>query len=57
MRWLLLVLLISLVGLLVAALGLARFIWRQRARRGSKPSTADAQVSEQPNGNDVKTRR
>jgi hypothetical protein len=31
------VLLVSLVGLLIAAAGLARYIWLQRARIRSKP--------------------
>ncbi|MGD0801971.1 MAG: hypothetical protein ABR906_11705 [Terracidiphilus sp.] len=38
MRWLLIALLVSLVALLIAAAGGARYIWMQRARRRSKPS-------------------
>jgi hypothetical protein len=45
MRWLLLILLISVVGMLVAAFGLARHILRQRARRGSKSPGAQAKAS------------
>jgi uncharacterized iron-regulated membrane protein len=37
MRWLVLVLLVSLLGLLIAALGVARYIWLQRARYRLKP--------------------
>jgi hypothetical protein len=40
MRWLMLVLLVSVVGLLAAALGVARHIWVQRSQerreRGAK---------------------
>jgi hypothetical protein len=55
MRWLLLILLISLLGLLFAALGLARHIWRQRARRGSKASPVTAKSSGQAEEADVET--
>jgi hypothetical protein len=40
MRWLLIVLLVSLAALLFAAAGLAHHIWRQRTRRGSGLSAA-----------------
>ena len=40
MRWLLIALLVSLAGLLFAAAGVAHHIWKQRTRRGSKPSAA-----------------
>jgi hypothetical protein len=40
MRWLLIVLLVSLGALLVAAAGAARHIWRHRAKPGNKPSGA-----------------
>jgi hypothetical protein len=40
MRWLLIVLLVSLVALLFAAAGLAHHIWQQRNRQGSKSSAA-----------------
>jgi hypothetical protein len=55
MRWLLLVLLISVVGLLLAALGLARFIWK-RVRRGSKPSQGTAKASVQTGETSAKTK-
>ncbi|MGD0548363.1 MAG: hypothetical protein ABR991_11125 [Terracidiphilus sp.] len=45
MRWLLLVLLVSLLGLLIAALGVARHIWLQHARLRSKPSAGAVAVS------------
>jgi len=37
MRWLMLVLLVSLVALLIAAGGLAHYIWRGHKRRHAKP--------------------
>jgi uncharacterized iron-regulated membrane protein len=37
-------LLVSLAGLLLAAAGLARHIWRQRARLRSNPSAGPASV-------------
>jgi hypothetical protein len=55
MRWLLLVLLISVAGLLVAALAAARFIWQQRARRVQKPSPIAAKASVQNEETDVET--
>jgi hypothetical protein len=44
MRWLLIVLLVSLAALLIAAAGMARHIWLQRARIRSKPSADAGQV-------------
>jgi hypothetical protein len=40
MRWLLIVLLVSLAALLFAAAGLAHHIWQQRTRRVSESSAA-----------------
>jgi hypothetical protein len=40
MRWLLIVLLVSLAALLFAAAGVAHHIWRQRTQRRSDPSAA-----------------
>lgn len=40
MRWLLIVLLVSLAALLIATGGVAYHIWRQRSRRGSESSAA-----------------
>lgn len=37
MRWLLIALLVSLAGLLIAAAGMARHIWLQRTLNRSKP--------------------
>jgi hypothetical protein len=55
MRWLLMVLLVSLVGLLVAALGVARHIALQRARSRSKPSTGAPKASGQAEETDLET--
>jgi hypothetical protein len=55
MRWLLLVLLISVAGLLFAALGLARHVLRQRAQKGSKPSPDAAAPSVPAEKNHVDT--
>jgi hypothetical protein len=55
MRWLLMVLLVSLMGLLVAALGMARHIALQRARSRSKPSAGTLKASGQAEGTDVET--
>jgi hypothetical protein len=40
MRWLLIVLLVSLAALLFAVAGVAHHIWKQRTRRGSESSAA-----------------
>jgi hypothetical protein len=42
MRWLLIVLLVSLTALLVAAVGMALHIWVQRARLSSRPPSGRA---------------
>jgi uncharacterized iron-regulated membrane protein len=55
MRWLLLILLISLLGLLFAALGLARHIWRQRTRSREKTSPGAAKAVGPTEETDVKT--
>ena len=55
MRWLLMVLLVSLLGLLVAALGVARHIALQRARSRSKPSVGAAKAPGQAEETDVET--
>jgi hypothetical protein len=55
MRWLLLVLLISLMGLLFAALGLARFIWKQRYWRTPKSSAEAKGAAGQAKENDAET--
>ncbi len=39
MRWLMIVLLVSLAGLLAAALGVARHIWVQRSQQHLEPGT------------------
>jgi hypothetical protein len=50
MRWLMLVLLVSLVALLIAAGGLAHHIWREHTRRHAKPPAEkeDAETEERP---------
>ena len=55
MRWLLMVLLVSLLGLLVAALGVARHIIMQRARSRSKPFARAAEAPGQAEKTDVET--
>jgi hypothetical protein len=55
MRWLLMVLLVSLLGLLVAALGMARYIALQRARSRSKSSAGTAKAPGQAEETDVET--
>lgn len=55
MRWLLMVLFISLVGLLIAALGMARHIWLQRARSRSKLSAGKAIAPRSSEETDVET--
>jgi hypothetical protein len=57
MRWLLLVLLISLLGLLFAASGLARFIWQQSTKSRAKTSPSAAKASGHSEETDVKSRR
>jgi len=44
MRWLIIALLVSVAGLLVAAAGMARHILRQRARLKHRSSEGDAAV-------------
>ena len=39
MRWLMIVLLVSVVAMLVAVAGLARHIWLQRAKLSGKPGS------------------
>jgi len=46
MRWLLIVLLVSLVALLIAAAGVARHIWQQRTRQRRESSAAFEPVEE-----------
>ena len=55
MRWLLMVLLVSLVGLLIAALGVARHIVMQRARSRSKPPADAARAPGQAEETDAET--
>jgi hypothetical protein len=57
MRWLLLILLISVVGMLFAAFGLARHVMQQRARRGSRPLGEPVKSSDQNEEVDVESKR
>lgn len=50
MRWLMIVLLVSLAGLLAAALGVARHIWVQRSQERLERNTKielDAELAEE----------
>jgi hypothetical protein len=42
MRWMMIALLVSLVGLLLAAAGVARHIWRHRSHLRGKPGPGPA---------------
>jgi hypothetical protein len=53
MRWLLIGLLVSLVGLLLVAAGVARHIWLQRARLRNKPPAGETAAQEQADESDV----
>jgi hypothetical protein len=57
MRWLMMVLIVSLVALLMAAAGLARYILLQRARTRSSPEagTGPAPARGQAAGTDAET--
>jgi len=55
MRWLVLVLLVSLLGLLIAALGLARYIWLQRARNRFNPSAGAGAVHSKAGQSDAES--
>jgi hypothetical protein len=48
MRWLLIALFVSLVGLLMAAAGVARHIWLHRARTRSNPSVRAGETIDSP---------
>jgi uncharacterized membrane protein len=55
MRWLLLVLLVSLVAMLIAAVGGALHIWIQRRRSRSKPSAGAKAASGPAEETDTET--
>jgi hypothetical protein len=57
MRWLMMVLLASLIALLIAAAGLARHIWLQHARTRTLPETGSGQAPapDPAAGTDVET--
>ncbi len=50
MRWLLIVLLVSLAALLIAAAAMARHIWLHHARIRSKPSAEAGQTLDSASG-------
>ena len=54
MRWLIIALLVSVVGLLAAAAGMARHIRRQRARL-KQPSEGDAVVVDTAEASDLES--
>jgi hypothetical protein len=53
MRWLIIALLISIVGLLLAAAGMARHILRQRERLKRQTPEGDAAVVDAPETSDI----
>jgi len=55
MRWLLLVLLVSLAAMLIAAFGGALHIWIQRRRSRSKPSAGTGTASGPAEETDTET--
>jgi hypothetical protein len=48
MRWMMIALLVSLAALLMAAAGMVRCIWLQRARFRSKPPVDPEQILDSP---------
>jgi hypothetical protein len=58
MRWLLILLLVSLAGLLIAAAGLARHIWlhHKRQQAGGEASPAVEPVNGNPNAREHSTK-
>jgi uncharacterized iron-regulated membrane protein len=55
MRWLLLVLLVSLAALLIAAAGVAHYIWAQRRRSRHKPSAGAGAAPDSAEETDIET--
>jgi hypothetical protein len=55
MRWLIIALLVSVVGLLAAAAGMARHIRRQRARLKQPSSEGDAVVVDTAEASDLES--
>jgi hypothetical protein len=55
MRWLLMVLLVSLAALLIAAAGVAHHIWTQRARSRAMPSAGSGAVPGLAEETDIET--
>ena len=55
MRWLLIVLLVSLVAMLIAAAGMTLHIWLQRARQRSRSSAGAAKTPDTAEESDQET--
>jgi hypothetical protein len=57
MRWLMMVLIVSLIGLLIAAAALARHIWLQHARTRPLPEAGSGKApgTDPAEGTDVET--
>jgi hypothetical protein len=57
MRWLMVILIVSLIGLLIAAAALARYIWLQHARARSIPEAGSGKAPDPDPaaGTDVET--
>ena len=57
MRWLIIALLVSVAGLLVAAAGMARHILRHRADRKHRPPENDAAIVGTAEASDLESER
>jgi hypothetical protein len=55
MRWLLLVLLVSLATLLIAAAGLAHYVWAQRRRSRLRPTKGAGAAPDSAEETDIET--
>jgi uncharacterized iron-regulated membrane protein len=55
MRWLLLVLLVSLAALLIAVAGVAHYIWAQRRRSRLRPSEGAGAAPDSAEETDIET--
>ncbi|HEY1208315.1 MAG TPA: hypothetical protein VGE85_02995 [Terracidiphilus sp.] len=55
MRWLLMVLLVSLAALLIAAAGVTHYIWSRRRRNRSKPSAGAGAATGPADETDIET--
>jgi Flp pilus assembly protein TadB len=55
MRWLLMVLLVSLAALLIAAAGVTHYVWAQRRRNRNKPSAGAGTATGPADETDIET--